>query len=127
MKYGISYIENPKEYRRLESLARRRADPVGYLINQARYRAKNLGNEFTITREELEIPDFCPVFGIPLFFSGGKRSPNSHSIDRRDNSKGYVKGNVEVISFKANQYKGDMSIEEVENLLAYMKGIPREV
>ena len=68
------------------------------------------------------IPEICPVFNIPLFFTPGKRTYNSFSIDRRDNSKGYTKENVRVISWKANMYKGDLTIEEVENLLRYMKG-----
>lgn len=122
LKYGITYKGNEPEYRRLESLVRRVEDPIRYLLNQARYRAKKRGLEFEIVQEELEIPSHCPVFGIPLFFKAGRRGPNSFSIDRIDNSKGYTKGNVRIISFKANQYKGNMTIEEVENLLAYMKG-----
>lgn len=122
LKYGVSHKENPKEYRRQESLARRRNDPIGYLLRQVKYRAKKLGKEFDLTIEDLEIPETCPVFGIPLFLVSGRRGPNSYSIDRIDNSKGYVKGNVRVISFLANSRKGDMTIEQVENLLKYMKG-----
>lgn len=122
MKYAISHKEHPAEYRRRQSVERRRKDPIGYLLVQARHRAKKLGQEFTIEKDELEVPTHCPVFGIPLFFTEGGRTPNSYSLDRFDNTKGYVKGNVRVISFKANQYKGDMTVEEVENLLQYMKG-----
>lgn len=122
-KYAVTYKEHPKEYRRLQSAARRKESPIYYLLAQARYRAKKAGYVCDIIENELDIPTHCPVFGIPLFFSSGKRTPNSYSLDRFDNSKGYVKGNVRVISFKANQYKGDMTIEEVENLLGYMKGI----
>lgn len=38
-------------------------------------------------------------------------------------SEGYTKDNTRVISWKANQYKGNMTVEEVESLLKYMKGI----
>lgn len=75
-----------------------------------------------IEKSDLAIPTHCPVFGIPLFYSPGGRTNNSFSLDRVDNSRGYVKGNVRVISFRANQMKGDLTIDEVENLLAYMKG-----
>jgi hypothetical protein len=101
----------------------RKQNPLKYLINQARYRAKKKGEEFSIRLEDLEVPTHCPVFGIPLFFCEGKRSKNSFSLDRLDNSRGYVKDNVRIISFWANQMKGDMSIEQVEALLKYMKGI----
>lgn len=117
----MKYIGNEKEYRRIQSLERRAKDPIRYLLNQCRYRARKAGEEFSITKEELEVPNICPIFGIPLFFTPGKRTPNSYSLDRVDNSKGYVKGNVRVISFQANMMKGDMTIEQVENLLRYMK------
>lgn len=122
MKYEIPYKEDPKEYRKRQSAARRSENPVRYLLNQARYRAKQKGEEFSITLEQLEIPSHCPVFGIPLFFTEGGRTKNSYSLDRLDNTQGYVAGNVRVISFWANQMKGDMSIEQVRSLLNYMEG-----
>ena len=38
---------------------------------------------------------------------------NSPSLDRMDNSKGYVKGNVQVISHKANSMKFSASKDEL--------------
>lgn len=122
LKYGVRYKGNEAEYQRLDSLARRRRDPVKYLVAQARYRAKREGLPCDITFENLIVPDTCPIFNIPLGFSEGRRTDGSYSLDRWDNTKGYVKGNVRVISWKANQYKGNMTIQDVENLLAYMKG-----
>lgn len=123
MKYNVSHKENPQEYRRLQSLNRRQKDPVGYLLRQAKYRAKLVGKEFSVTKEDLEVPEVCPVFGIPLFFTSGRRGPNSYSIDRIDNSEGYTKENTRIISFWANQMKGNMTVSQVESLLNYMKGI----
>lgn len=117
-KFEKTYREDPVNYWRQH----RAANPVQYLLNQAKYRAKKSGTEFSITLKDLEIPIVCPVFNIPLRYNPGKRTNNSFSLDRIDNSKGYVKGNVRVISWKANMYKGDLNIEEVENLLKYMKG-----
>jgi hypothetical protein len=45
--------------------------------------------------------------------SGSNRSNNSPSIDRFDNSKGYVKGNVWIISDRANRLKSNLSKEDL--------------
>lgn len=121
-KYGVSYKDNPKEYKRRQSLDRRRKDPVGYLLTQVKCRAKRLGHEFDLEKDDLIVPTHCPVFGIPLFITEGQRGPNSFSIDRVDNSKGYTKENTRVISFLANSRKGDLSLDQIEALYKYMKG-----
>jgi len=64
------------------------------------------------------IPDVCPILLVPLEKYNKNRAP---SLDRIDNSKGYIKGNVRVISNRANIMKGDMSLEDIERLLAYTK------
>jgi len=43
------------------------------------------------------------------------------SIDRVDNSKGYVPGNVRIISWRANRLKNDATVEEMELIIKYMK------
>lgn len=47
---------------------------------------------------------------------------DSPSIDRFDNALGYVKGNIRVISTRANLLKRDATVDEVRRLLAYMEG-----
>lgn len=59
---------------------------------------------------------------IPLFFSPGRRTYNSFSLDRKDNSKGYTKDNTRVISWLANGRKGDLSVKQIERLHRYVKG-----
>lgn len=79
---------------------------------QARARAKN--QEFTISLSDIVIPDVCPILGIPINRDErGRMQPNSPSLDRIDNSKGYMPGNVWVISWKANRIKCDASLEEI--------------
>ena len=57
-------------------------------------------------------PEFCPALGLRLEFGGEIES--SPSIDRIDNSQGYVRGNIQVISQKANRIKSDATREELE-------------
>lgn len=78
-------------------------------------RAKKLGLPFDLCENDFEIPAVCPLLKIPLYVAIGKKTHrhNSPTLDRIDNVKGYVKGNVWVISQQANSMKGEMSVEEV--------------
>lgn len=54
-------------------------------------------------------PAICPVFKCP--FSKGRFTK---SVDRKDTSKGYIKGNLQIISLLANRMKLDSSEEELK-------------
>ena len=68
----------------------------------------------------MDIPTHCPILGIELK-SGGRNNPNAPSLDRLIPEKGYVKGDVYWISFRANRIKCDATREEVEKLLTWMQ------
>lgn len=109
---------------RIYSKTMRTNNPVSLLLAAAKRRAKLNGLEFNITHEDIQIPQFCPVIGIPLITNAKRQNDNSPSVDRIDNTKGYVKGNVRVISWRINQRKSDMTISEILALADY---INREV
>jgi len=92
------------------------------LWRKAKYRAKSKNLEFNISLEDIIVPENCPVLDTKLEVSNIKRTGNSPSLDRIDNSKGYVKGNVIVISFRANRIKSDASIDELEKIANFYKG-----
>lgn len=96
-------------------------NPAKHLLRQCRAGAKKRKLEFKIDLEDIIIPDFCPVLGIPLSMDS-KDNANHPSIDRIDNSRGYVKGNVRVISWRANDLKKNSQIWEMELVLKYLKG-----
>ena len=58
--------------------------------------------------------EVCPVLGIPYSFKpkGKGGAYNSKSLDRIDNTKGYVKGNVRFMSRKANGMLLDATPEQ---------------
>lgn len=88
-------------------------DVVSVLWKLGRQRAKKSGLEWTIKKEQIIIPDFCPVLGIPLFREGRETWMNAPSLDRINNDLGYVPGNVMVISRRANIIKKDATLDEL--------------
>lgn len=84
-----------------------------YLLSAAKSRAKRRGIPFDIIPSDIIIPERCPVLGIPLQLSNGVRGPASPSIDRIIPELGYVKGNVVVTSWRANDIKKDATPEEL--------------
>lgn len=84
-----------------------------YLWRSAKNRAIKRGEEFSIGLEDIIIPNKCPILGIPLKYHRGIKQDNSYSLDRIDSSKGYIKGNVWVISLRANRIKNDSTPQEL--------------
>lgn len=89
-------------------------------LNNARLRARDKGLPFNITLDDIEVPEVCPVFGTPLS-QGFRNRHTNFSLDRIIPAKGYVKGNVRVISWRANSLKSDATIDELKQVVAYME------
>jgi hypothetical protein len=69
-----------------------------------RTKAKSLDIKFDMQPEDLQIPSVCPFTLLPFVFGTGtgRNNPQSPSVDRIKPDRGYVRGNVRVISFQAN-------------------------
>ena len=115
-------IDKHRSYAKEWGHAARRDRPSMYMLIGARVRAKQLGLEFSITAKDVVIPEFCPVFGVPLEIGGGDNAP---SLDRIVGSKGYVPGNVIVVSHRANQLKRDASVAEMLTLAYFYEALTR--
>lgn len=94
---------------------------VAYLIRGAKKRAKKNGLEFNVTKDDIELVHVCPILGVPLKRHRGKMERNSYSLDRVDSTKGYVKGNVRIVSWWANYLKERLTLEQARNLVRYME------
>ena len=92
------------------------------ILYRAKSRAKKTKIPFSLTPDDFEIPERCPILDIELKSRAGmnvgkgagkgKLTFDAPSLDRIDPCKGYVPGNVWVISFGANRMKGEKHIEE---------------
>jgi hypothetical protein len=99
--------------RRTKEQNKRITNPEVKLLNGSKTRAKRNNIEFTITEKDVVIPIFCRYLHIPLIQGIGGFIDNSPTLDRVDNTKGYIPGNIEVISYKANRMKSNATQEEL--------------
>jgi hypothetical protein len=99
----------------------RRDNPHRHLYaNRKSQNAKGHKHEWTIEFSDLTFPVRCPVLDIELDYTyggkGGRGHDNSPSLDRIDNSRGYVKGNVIVVSQLANRIKTSATPEQIRRV-----------
>jgi hypothetical protein len=98
-------------------------DSKKIMLSNSKSRAKKANMEFNIDTNDINIPEVCPVLGIPLYRCKKENWNNSPSIDRIDNTKGYIKGNVIVVSRRANILKKDATIEELQKIASFYKDL----
>lgn len=99
-----------------------------YRVKREKYRGKKanaerLGIEFSIDFGEIDWPTTCPILGIELNYFSEGISENSVSFDRLDPNRGYVSGNVVVLSWRANRIKNNGTAEEHRMIADYLDKI----
>lgn len=99
-----------------------------YKSQRAKFRAKKyntfrLGKEWAIEFGDLVWPTHCPILGIELDYFNDFRAENSPSFDQVIPDKGYVKGNVQIISYRANRIKNDGSAEEHMKIAEWLNSL----
>lgn len=99
------YYEREKQFQK--------DNPSFALWWSAKRRAKSAGLPFDIERDEIVIPEFCPIMGMRLEKGVGVQGDSSPTLDKIDPTKGYVRGNVWVISAIANRMKSNASPEQL--------------
>lgn len=92
-------------------------NPEEGMLISIRARCKELGHSFNLTKEDILIPTHCPILGIKLDWNDRNSKP---SVDRVIPSLGYVKGNICIISMKANTLKSDGTAEQHRAIADYI-------
>ncbi len=99
-----------------------------YAAMRLKFRTKKRSAEYTKHGWEIEFndivwPEVCPIFGTTLDYFTTKVSDDSVSFDRIDSEKGYVKGNVAIISWRANRIKNNGTALEHSKIAYYMYNV----
>lgn len=67
---------------------------------------------FTIVPSDIVVNNYCPQLGIRLVMNRGVCKDNSYSLDKIVPSKGYIPGNIQVVSNLFNRLKSDAENEQ---------------
>lgn len=119
--YLAIWRKNNKHRKRKRLDKMKITQPEKYLFIRAKSRAKKKQIEFNLNIEDIKIPNTCPALGIQMMIGDDKCG--SPSLDRIDNNKGYIRGNVIVVSYKANSLKRDSSLDERQKLVDFYSNI----
>lgn len=95
--------------------------PKREMLAAARKRARLANVPFELKEHDFEIPDVCPVLGMALATGVGRCGPRewSPTLDRVVPSRGYVPGNVVVVSWRAIRLKSDGTMEELARIVSW--------
>lgn len=121
---GYATAKNTHICRRL-----RKYRPEKNLYNAAKQNAPKRCLEFSISVDDIKIPEFCPVLGIKLESGSGKGKSNIKEMDKRpsldriDNSVGYVPKNIIVVSYRANRLKNDSNPDELQMIADFYRNL----
>jgi hypothetical protein len=124
--YRRQYYQEHKEY--FKDKRRGKDNRLNEMLRSAKRRASDNCLPFDLTIEYMETiaMDHCPITGELLdwelqFSEEGKRNPTAPSLDKIIPSLGYTQGNVAIIGHRMNALKSDMTLEELNQLVDYVR------
>lgn len=110
------------------------------MLHDARWNALKSGRTCTITFKDVNqaFRPTCAVTGLPfdmecIVYNGRMINQNAPSLDRKDSSKGYVPGNIQVVLAWVNNAKSNQSqrtfnsklrngkVKQVQNILPWQR------
>lgn len=128
---GLKKVGRPKKYPELvgppKPVKKHNPKPITEFEKWV-YRSKHnkkatLRNKLTYEMYLALYVTHCPLLGLELTYSKyeGNAPANYASLDKIDPSKGYVEGNVQILSIRANNIKSDATLEELEIMVQNWK------
>lgn len=115
-KFGVNSV--CKNCRHIKSSNLHHKTPICQrLYNSAKSRATKKRLDFNLVPSDIIIPDKCPVFKTKFVIG----TQYAASLDRINPDKGYIKGNIQVLSVRANLLKNNATIEELEQIIKFMR------
>jgi hypothetical protein len=102
---GLDYSDTPLDW-------------LPTLISKAKPGARARSLIFEIGPDDFDPPTRCPILDCVLDYPSLNTGLqyNTPSLDRIDNSLGYVPGNVQIVSHRANKLKNDATLAELQKL-----------
>lgn len=102
---------------------KRSEDRFRFVWYAAKRRAKTAGVPFTISKQDIidtfPLDGKCPMLGIQLQFNNKISQDDSPSLDRIIPELGYIPGNIQLISHRANRIKNDATLQELKMIVAF--------
>ena len=121
-----AYHANPEHYRKQRrewSLKNPTRQVQSYLKMSAKQRARDKNLPFDLTLDDIIIPEYCPILPwikIQKNTTGKGPCDTSPTLDRIIPELGYVKGNIQVISSRANVLKSNATPKELQALASWI-------
>lgn len=128
MQYGVIRVasESRRQVKR-DAYTRKWGDLTQdlYDVKRAKFRLKKAnatrnGDVFTVEFSELVFPEVCPILGIPIDYESEGVSEGSPSFDQIAAGRGYISGNVCVMSWRANRIKNNGTAEEHKKIAEWL-------
>lgn len=117
------YKLSQKEYYKLNKEKYKQSGLKHHIIHNVKKYITDDSIDFNILPEDIDIPEYCPILNIRINTEyTGQSGPkdNSPSIMLLDESKGYVKDNIMMVSYKANKIRKRFNPDDIRSVLDYI-------
>lgn len=128
-EFGASLLKNKRRQELIASWGRdswvmddlSRAQHLRF--QRKRQNVKGTGHDWDIEFSDVVWNKHCPILGLELDYFAESTQENSPSFDRTDPNKGYVRGNVVIVSWRANRIKNNGTAEEHRKIAEYLDSL----